>query len=66
MTLMMIMIIMPWSQVLSSGNYSRLCADILFSRSSGYYIIQARFSLTNSLRGFLVVLCDILPVLEGF
>ena len=25
---------------LTSGNYSRLCADILFSRSMGYYIIQ--------------------------
>ena len=27
-------------EVLTSGNYSRLCADILFSRSMGYYIIQ--------------------------
>ena len=27
-------------QVLTSGNYSRLCADILFKRSTGYYIIQ--------------------------
>ena len=27
---------------LTSGNYSRLCADILFSRSMGYYIIQVR------------------------
>ena len=27
-------------QVLTSGNYSRLCADILFARSMGYYIIQ--------------------------
>ena len=25
---------------LTSGNYSRLCADILFGRSMGYYIIQ--------------------------
>ena len=25
---------------LTSGNYSRLCADILLSRSMGYYIIQ--------------------------
>lgn len=25
---------------LTSGNYSRLCADILFRRSMGYYIIQ--------------------------
>ena len=27
-------------EVLTSGNYSSLCADILFSRSMGYYIIQ--------------------------
>ena len=27
-------------EVLTSGNYSRLCADIQFSRSTGYYIIQ--------------------------
>ena len=27
-------------EVLTSGNYSRLCADIQFSRSMGYYIIQ--------------------------
>merc|ERR1711962_1343144 len=27
-------------EVLTSGNYSRLCADILFARSMGYYIIQ--------------------------
>ena len=29
---------------LTSGNYSRLCADILFSRSTGYYIIQVLHS----------------------
>ena len=27
-------------EVLTSGNYSRLCVDILFSRSMGYYLIQ--------------------------
>jgi len=27
-------------EVLTSGNYSRLCADILFGRSMGYYVIQ--------------------------
>ena len=27
-------------EVLTSGNYSRLCADILFGRSMGYYLIQ--------------------------
>ena len=30
---------------LTSGNYSRLCADILFSRSMGYYIIQVSENL---------------------
>ena len=30
-------------EVLTSGNYSRLCADIQFSRSTGYYIIQVGF-----------------------
>ena len=27
---------------LSSGNYSRLLADVLFTRSMGYYMIQVR------------------------
>ena len=27
-------------EVLTSGNYSRLCVDILFSRSMGYYLVQ--------------------------
>ena len=27
-------------EVLTSGNYSRLCADILFGRSMGYHVIQ--------------------------
>ena len=29
---------------LTSGNYSRLLADVIFSRSMGYYMIQVRFS----------------------
>ena len=27
-------------EVLTSGNYSRLCMDIMFTRSMGYYLIQ--------------------------
>ena len=27
-------------EVLTSGNYSRLCMDIMVSRSMGYYLIQ--------------------------
>ena len=27
-------------EVLTSGNYSRLCVDIMFGRSIGYYVIQ--------------------------
>ena len=34
------LLISVFCQVLTSGNYSRLCADILFARSMGYYIIQ--------------------------
>ena len=34
-------------EVLTSGNYSRICADILFSRSVGYYVIQV-CKITNT------------------
>ena len=27
-------------EILTSGNYSRLCMDIMFTRSMGYYLIQ--------------------------
>ena len=27
-------------EVLTSGNYSRLCVDIMFGRDMGYYLIQ--------------------------
>ena len=32
---------------LSSGNYSRLLADVQFDRALGYYVIQVSFS-TNT------------------
>ena len=35
-------------EVLTSGNYSRLCADILFSRSMGYYIIQVSSVISST------------------
>ena len=38
------LLISVFCQVLTSGNYSRLCADILFARSMGYYIIQVSSS----------------------
>ena len=38
------LLISAFCQVLTSGNYSRLCADILFARSMGYYIIQVSSS----------------------
>ena len=38
---------------LSSGNYSRLLADVQFTRSMGYYMIQVCF-----LKGFLLAICN--------
>ena len=38
---------------LSSGNYSRLLADVQFTRSMGYYMIQVYFS-----KGFSLTICN--------
>ena len=32
-------------EVLTSGNYSRLCVDIMFGRDMGYYLIQVLFDI---------------------
>ena len=33
---------------LSSGNYSRLLADVIFTRDMGYYLIQVSMSLRTN------------------
>ena len=48
-------------EVLTSGNYSRLCADILFSRSMGYYLIQVS-DAWNDLFGILLSIPSLIQV----
>ena len=48
-------------EVLTSGNYSRLCADIQFSRSTGYYIIQVGFLVWTLIETLALTLVIITP-----